>query len=169
MPMSEYMRTIRAKVGHTLLIVPSVTVLNYDDAGRVMLVRHSEGNVWVAPGGMVEPDETPADAAVREMREETGLDVGLSRIAGVYGGPEFRIRYNNGDEMAFVMTVFESRTTGGAPRPDGDETLEVGYFTSEEAASLDVGRWMPVVLADAFEQGGEARFTNPADAGQEKE
>src|SRR5262245_21041746 len=107
--MSDYMRRLRAKIGTDLLQLPSVTVLARDAQGRVLLVRHSETGRWVIPGGAVEPHEVPADTAIREMWEETGLRVELTRVLGVYGGPEFHVTYGNGDEVSFVVTVFEGR------------------------------------------------------------
>ena len=86
MPMSDHMRALRAMVGPTVLEVPTVSVLVFDAQQRVLLVRHAEGNDWTTPGGMIEPYETPSDAAVRETWEETGLHVALTRIIGVFGG-----------------------------------------------------------------------------------
>lgn len=67
MPISEYLRGLREKVGRDLLLVPSVTGLVFDGEGRVLLIRHSNGGVWLAPGGAVDPGEAPQDAIVREM------------------------------------------------------------------------------------------------------
>src|SRR5690349_24934449 len=102
MPMSEYMRALRAKVGGQLLQIPSVTILTFDGAGRVLLVKHGDVHLWTTPGGAVDPLETPADAAIREMWEETGLDVELLRVLGVYGGVEFQTTYANGDVVSFT-------------------------------------------------------------------
>jgi 8-oxo-dGTP pyrophosphatase MutT (NUDIX family) len=59
------------------------------------------------PFGWIEPNEKPADAAVREMWEETALLVKLTRILGVYGAPEFLVTYGNEDRVTYIMTVFE--------------------------------------------------------------
>ena len=67
MPMSEYMRGLREKVGTTVIEIPTVSVLIFDERKRALLVRHAEGNDWTTPGGMIEPYETPADAAVRSF------------------------------------------------------------------------------------------------------
>ena len=158
MPMSEYMRRLRSLVGTTLLELPTVTVVHFDDAGRILLVRHSEGNVWTTPGGAVEPGESPANAAVREMWEETGLWVELTRVIGVYGGPEFQTTYSNGDAISFLMTVFEARLLAGDPRPDEEETLEVGYFSRQELDGLQLAHWLPRVLPDLFGDRGLAHF-----------
>src|SRR5215468_6986970 len=109
MPMSEYIRKLRERIGTTVLEVPTAGVLTFDDRGRVLLVRHVEGNDWTSPGGMIEPYETPSDAAVRETWEETGLLVELTRIVGVFGGPMCTAVYSNGDRVSFVSTVFLAR------------------------------------------------------------
>ena len=154
MPMSAYVRRLRDAVGPMLLEAPSVSVLIRDAEGRTLLARHSEGNVWVTPGGAVEPLETPADAAVRETWEETGLDVELVRVIGVYGGPEFVVTYANGDRTSYLMVLFEARAEPGDERPDGDEILELRWFNDAELAALPLSEWMREVLAGA--NGGPA-------------
>lgn len=151
MPMSEYMQQLRAKVGTDLLLVPSVSVALRDEGGRVLVARHGAGDIWAFPGGAVEPGETPADAAMRETWEETGLVVTLGRIAGVYGGPEVVVRYENGDETAYLITLFEGRRVGGVERPDGDEVRELRWVGRDEAAGLHTSAWMPEMLRDVFE------------------
>ena len=157
MPISEYLRAVRARVGHALLLVPSVTGLVLDDAGRVLLVRHSNGGVWVAPGGAVDPDERPADAVVREVREETGLRVEPTALRGVFGGPEFRVRYANGDETAYVMAVYECRRLDCELQADGVETLDVRWVEPEELEGLALPSWVRVVLSETLraEIGGQ--------------
>lgn len=157
MPISDYLRQLRSKVGHDLLLVPTVTIVTFDEQQRVLLVRHAEGP-WVLPGGSMDPGETPADAAVREMWEESGLLVEPVRILGVYGGSEYRITYKNGDELAFVMTVFECRRKDGIMQPDGTETLAVAYFSREELAHLPLPDWAHLVLADVYKRQAEAHY-----------
>ncbi len=147
---SDYVHRLRRKVGHDLLLLPSVTILAFDESKRVLLLRHANRDLWVAPGGMIEPDETPEHAARREMQEETGCVVDLIRILGVYGGPEFRVRYENGDEVAYVMTVFQATIREGTPRPNGTESLEVRFLAAAEIENLQSAAWLPIVLRDCF-------------------
>jgi 8-oxo-dGTP pyrophosphatase MutT (NUDIX family) len=134
--MSDYVRALRAKVGNDLLFMPSVASVIRDDEGRILLVRHVEGR-WLLPGGGVEPGERPAEAARRECAEEAGITVEPLRIFGVYGGPEYRLTYANGDDAAWVITVFESRIVEGRPRPSDDETTDVGWFTPAQVEQLE--------------------------------
>lgn len=150
MPISPYLRSLREKVGRDLLLVPSVTVIARDPSGRVLLARHADADQWVAPGGSVEPGERPADAARREMREETGLDVELLALIGVYGGPEFEVRYANGDRVAYVMAVYEARVVAGTPRPDRDEIRALRWVGPGDWAALDVPAWMRSIMPDVF-------------------
>ncbi|MDA4114336.1 MAG: NUDIX domain-containing protein [Thaumarchaeota archaeon] len=152
MPISDYLRRIRSKVGHDLLVMPSVTIIVRDDKGRILLTKNADVSKWIPPGGGVDPDESPTDAAVREMREETGLLVEPTRIIGVYGGQEFRIMYPNGDAVSYVMTVFECKVISGDMTPDLEESLDIRYFSKSEVDSLQTSPWARIVLRDAFNQ-----------------
>ena len=159
--MSPYIRDLRSKIGTTVLEIPTVGVIAFDDRQRVLLVRHVEGNEWTAPGGMVEPYEVPADAAVREMWEETGLYVKLTHIIGVFGGEVCSATYANGDKVAWVSIIFGAQRISGSPKPDGEETLEVRYF---DRAELDKIRCKPQLrryLAAAYAPGREPHFQQP--------
>ena len=161
MPMSDYIRRLRGMIGTTVLEVPTVSVLTYDADNRVLLVRHAEGDEWSTPGGMIEPYELPADAAVREAWEETGLHVELTRLIGVFGGPLCTSTYANGDRLSWVSTVFEGRRTGGVPRPDGVETLDVRYFAATEVGGLHCKPHVPMVLEAGWSKRDGAYFQPP--------
>jgi len=143
--MSDYVKGLREKVGTDLLFWPSVACLSHDEEGRLLLVRHVEGR-WMFPAGAVDPGESPADAARREAWEEAGVLVEPLRILGVFGGPEFRITYSNGDEAAWVTTVFEARILSGTPAPSDDETAEVRWFDPADAFGLELAPSMQSML-----------------------
>lgn len=158
MPMSDYVRSVRAKIGNALLEVPTVSVLMFDQHGRVLLVRHVEGDLWTTPGGMIEPYETPADAAVREMWEETGLYVELTNVIGVFGGQLCSETYANGDRIAWVSTVFGAKAIRGELKPDGDETLEARYVGRGEYCQLRRKPHVDLFLDAGFAQCPTAQF-----------
>lgn len=154
MPMSEYLRNLRSKVGHDLTLMPSVMMIVSDDRGRILLVRNADFDSWTPPGGSIEPNESPKDAAVREMREETGLLVEPVRIIGVYGGPEYRFVYPNGDIVSYVATVFECKVVSGEMAPDHEESLDVRYFAEAELDSIHILPAGRIILRDAFNEIG---------------
>jgi ADP-ribose pyrophosphatase YjhB (NUDIX family) len=153
MPISPYIRQLRGYVGTARLLLPSVSVHVFDDRHRLLLVRQVEGNVWSTPGGVIEPDERPADAAVREAWEETGLHVRPDRLLGVYGGPDCVVRYPNGDETQYVIIAFGCSIVGGRPTPDREETSDVRFWSEEEALTLPLASWLSARLRVVYGMG----------------
>jgi ADP-ribose pyrophosphatase YjhB (NUDIX family) len=91
---AAHIARLRAVIGHELLLLPAVSVLPVDDAGRVLLVRHTgHDDGWGILGGAVEPGESPAAAAVREAREEISAEIQLVRLLDVLGGPDYEVTY----------------------------------------------------------------------------
>lgn len=161
MPIPEHIRLLRERIGNALLEVPTVAVYAFDERGRVLLVRDAESRQWTSPGGIIEPQETPADAAVREVWEEAGVLVELTHVIGVFGGPGFEATYANGDRIAWIATVFGARPVGGAACPDGVETIEAGWFDRAQTATLDCRPHLRTTLAAAYAWTGRALFEPP--------
>lgn len=161
MAISPYLRRLRERVGRELVQLPSVAVMTFDEAGRLLLVRSRDTGDWQTVGGAIDPDEAPADAAVREAFEETGLEVDLLRVIGVYGGPLFRLTYPNGDVCSYTASVFEARAAGGSARHDGEETTETGWFPQAEAAGLAMAPHTRLLVAEVFRRDPAARFDAP--------
>ncbi|MFI5316258.1 MAG: NUDIX domain-containing protein [Myxococcota bacterium] len=161
MPMSTYVRRLRERVGHELLLLPAVTGLVFDASGAVLLVKQADTGEWAAPGGAIEPDEEPHDAVVREVFEETGLRVEPIALRGVFGGPDLRVRYPNGDETAYVTAIFECAVRGGALRADRDEVLEARFVAAREVARLALAPWARRLLPELLRERGRTRLAPP--------
>lgn len=134
MSISDYLRELRHHVGHAPLMVPAITVLIFDDRDRVLLHRAVDDGKWHSIGGSIDPLEEPADAAVRETREETGLLVEPVRVVGVYADPP--MNYANGDVTFYTSIAFECRVVGGQLQVGDDESLELGFFAADELPEL---------------------------------
>jgi 8-oxo-dGTP pyrophosphatase MutT (NUDIX family) len=161
MPLTGYLKQLREKVGHDLLILPSAAVAIHDDQGRVLMGLHADRRIWVLPGGLIEPSETPSDGAVRETWEETGLSVELTSVLGVYGGKELLVDYVNGDRASYVATIFRGRVIGGELRADGEEILDLRYFSKEEIQTVPHSRWINVAMDTLYSLDGPAHFQKP--------
>ena len=132
----DYIAWLRERVGTELIVMPSVSAVVRDDAGRLLLQLHAETDEWGLPGGSVEPEEQPADAIVREVREETGLEIAVERLLGVYGGPDSTVVYRNGDRTSYVRTSYLARVVGGELVPDEHESLELRWVELAEWRTL---------------------------------
>lgn len=146
MAISPYVAELRKRIGAYRLLLPSVTAIVYGPLGEILLVRQREGNVWSTPGGSVELDESPIDAVVRETWEETGLLVQPTALIGVFGGPGFVVRYANGDETQYVMSVFECSVKSGEVANMTDETTACSFVSETEFRTLEVAPWTREVL-----------------------
>jgi len=151
--MSDFYRQVRERMGSSLLLIPAVAALVRDREGRFLVHQRPDGS-WSLPAGAVEPGETPAQAIAREVREETGLVVRAERIAGVVGGLPCRVRHQNGDEIEFVVTVFDCAAVGGELRQTGEETVAVTYVSASELSSRLAFHYPPSIFART----GEAAF-----------
>lgn len=158
MPTPEFIVSLRAKIGNDLLLVPTVAVMARDGDGRILLVQDRETGVWGFPGGIVEPDELPADAAVRETWEESRVFVELTGITGVLGGNRCSSTYPNGDRIAWVVTVFGARVISGNPVGDGTETVDAGFFGADEIATLPLRNSARIFLGEVSTTGTRAYF-----------
>jgi ADP-ribose pyrophosphatase YjhB (NUDIX family) len=152
MPISEYLRDLRSVVGPRLLLMPGVSALVRDAEGRILLMRRADDGRWGLPAGAVDPGESPAAAVEREVREETGLIVRPTRVAGVFGGTRFRHRYGNGDEVEYTVVVFDCEITGGELAPRDGEALELRYFAPEDVPALPLP--YPRALFERARSGG---------------
>ena len=127
----------------------------FNDEGKFLLTRRADNGQWCLPGGAVESGETVAEACIREVWEETGLNVRVKRLVGVYSHPDQLIIYKDGNKAFIVAIHFEVQVTGGELGLS-NETTDFGYFTVEEMEELEMlGRHKERVL-DTLKQQVEA-------------
>jgi 8-oxo-dGTP pyrophosphatase MutT (NUDIX family) len=147
MGIAPHIARLRAFVGHEQLLLPCATVLPVDEAGRVLLAwaaGHTDG--WGTVGGAVDPGESPAAAAIREAREEIGVEVRLVRLVDVLGGPDYEVTYPNGDRAAYVTAVYEASIVEGVPAPADGELSDVAWFSRDELRTAPLSRLARALL-----------------------
>ncbi len=124
----DYVHELRALVGHRPLILVAAGALIFDRAGRILLHRRTDGGQWAIPGGAMNLGESLEETARREVREETGLELGALALVDVFSGAEFFHEYPNGDQAYFVMAIYETHDWRGTPVAERDEVLELAFF-----------------------------------------
>ncbi len=137
MALSPYIAEIRELIGTRQLLVPTVTLLIDDGDGRYLLGRRSGIGDWITIGGMIEPEDTPAEAARREASEEIGCDLVLGPIIHAYGGPKYQLTYPNGHRISCVGVVYSARLAG-EPQADEDELDRIEWFTTEQMRGIPI-------------------------------
>ena len=134
MKSKDYIKWIRSKVGHEKIILVFSGGCVFDKDGKVLLQRRGDSNKWGFPGGAIEIGETPEMAVVREFKEETGLDVKVSGLIGIY--TDCNMEYPNGDKAHSICIVYAVEMIGGQLKCDNLETVELKYFDLDEMPEL---------------------------------
>ena len=134
MAISEYVAGLRQHVGNGLLMLPSACAVVLDENGRILLGRRADNGKWALPAGAIAPGEQPADAAVREVYEETGVRIVVERLAGVMLRD---VTYPHGDICQYLNVWFRCKAVGGHAAVNDDESLAVSWFNPEELPDLD--------------------------------
>ncbi|MFF0138563.1 NUDIX domain-containing protein [Streptomyces sp. NPDC005227] len=116
-------------------LVPAASVIVTDGKGSILLQRRTDNGMWALPGGAMEFGESLPDCAIRETREETGLDVELLGIVGTYSNPGHVFAYDDGEVRQEFSICFLARPAGGQLAVS-DESTEVQWFGQSEVDAL---------------------------------
>jgi 8-oxo-dGTP pyrophosphatase MutT (NUDIX family) len=104
---------------------------------KILLTQRSDNGRWCLPGGAMEPGETAAEACIREVWEETGLQVEVVKLIGVYTSPHRVTAYVDGNRFQFVSFSFEAVVVAGTLGLS-EETTAYDYFSLAEMTHIDV-------------------------------
>ena len=131
-------------------IRPGVAVIIMDEKGRVLLQKRADVGLWGIPSGHVEPGETVSEAAIREIKEETSLDIRIKKLIGVYSEPDSQIfTYPSGKTVHFITTYFLAEIIGGELRCNSPESIEIQFF-EPNTLPKDLLKMHPCWLRDAL-------------------
>ncbi|SFG09434.1 ADP-ribose pyrophosphatase YjhB, NUDIX family [Desulfotomaculum arcticum] len=137
-------------------IRPGVAMIVLDKENRVLLQKRSDVGLWGIPSGHVEPGETVAEAAIREVKEEANLDIRIIKLIGVYSEPESQVfKYPNGRNVHFITICFLAEIISGELRCNSSESLDIQFF-EQNALPADILKMHPRWLKDALANKKEA-------------
>jgi 8-oxo-dGTP pyrophosphatase MutT (NUDIX family) len=129
-------------------LVPSVNVVVVNDAGEILMIRRSDNDNWAVPGGAIDLGESVAQAAVRETREESGIDCEITGVVGIYSDPRHVILYtSNGEVRQEFSIVLTARPVGGQPTPSS-ESSEVRWVPVSAVREYTMDRSMRIRIDD---------------------
>jgi ADP-ribose pyrophosphatase YjhB (NUDIX family) len=132
-------------------IVPSVNVAVTNEAGDLLLIRRSDNDNWAMPGGAVDLGESLAQAAVRETREESGVECEVTGLSGIYTDPGHVILYtSDGEVRQEFSVVLTARATGGQ-LATSEETSQVRWVPLGEVAGYQMDRSMRLRVGHVLE------------------
>ena len=154
MPMPPFLAELRERIGHAPVLLPGVSAVVRDDAGRILCLLRSDDQQWSLPSGICEPGEEPAQTIARELHEEAGIVVRPERVLGVYGGTH--VEYPNGDIADYVSIMFECRWLAGTPEPRDGEAIDVRFFPPDALPPIRLLERLDLDLSD--HRGPEAIF-----------
>ncbi|WP_327395422.1 NUDIX domain-containing protein [Streptomyces phaeochromogenes] len=131
----DYFRDPNAPLANS--VVPSVTAVILDDVGRLLLIHKTDNDLWALPGGGHDIGEHIGGTVVREVSEETGIDVEVDSIVGLYTDPEHVLAYDDGEVRQQFSICFRAHPIGGSLRTSS-ESKEVRWVDPSDLDRLDI-------------------------------
>ncbi|MFH9953288.1 NUDIX domain-containing protein [Streptomyces roseolus] len=131
----DYFRDPRAPKANS--VVPSVTAVVRDDEGRLLLIHKTDNDLWALPGGGHDIGERIGDTAVREVEEETGIQVEVEGVIGLYTDPEHVLAYDDGEVRQQFSICFRAKPIGGSLRTSS-ESKEVRWVDPADLGDLNI-------------------------------
>ncbi|MGW2366333.1 NUDIX hydrolase [Streptomyces sp. NPDC001667] len=133
-------------------VVPSASVVVVDDSGRLLVIHKTDNNLWALPGGGHDIGESITDTAIREVREETGIEIEVEEITGVYTNPQHVMAYDDGEVRQQFTVCFRAHPTGGALR-NSEESKEVRWVSPTDLPKLDIHPSMRLRIEHGLDKG----------------
>jgi len=131
-------------------VAPAAVGCLTDDHGRLLLEHRVDNDLWALPGGTHDFGESIVGTVIREVREETGLDVEVTGLVGIYTDPKARIAYSDGEVRQQFTLSFRCRVLGGTLQQDS-ESHELRWVARDELDRLQIHPSMRLRIDHFFE------------------
>ncbi|MET9228578.1 NUDIX domain-containing protein [Lentzea sp. NPDC003310] len=137
---------------------PAVSAFVQDSTGRLLMIRRTDNDMYAIPGGQQDVGETLSQAVVREVKEETGVDVEVNGLIGLYSNPNHVIAYDDGEIRQEFSICFRARPVGGM-LSTSSETKEVLWLEPQQINDLNVHPSIRLRLQHGFADSPAPFFT----------
>lgn len=135
MPKTDYYADPSAPKANSLVVAVAAVVRNND--GEVLLIERTDNGLWALPGGAQEIGESVKDAVRREVREETGVEIEVTGLSGIYSDPAHVIAYDDGEVRQEFSLCFATRAISGSLRPSS-ESRQARWVAPDEIDRLNI-------------------------------
>jgi ADP-ribose pyrophosphatase YjhB (NUDIX family) len=152
----DYLNDPNAPMANSIAVAVSAFI--QDDEGRILMIRRSDNDLYSIPGGQVEPGETLTQAAVREVKEETGIDIEVTGLIGLYSNPNHVIAYSDGEVRQEFSICFRSATKGGTLQ-SSDESKEVLWINTKNIEQYSIHPSTLIRIKHALQSRTEIFYT----------
>jgi ADP-ribose pyrophosphatase YjhB (NUDIX family) len=152
----DYFHDPDAPKANSLRPAVSAFVQNYK--GEILMIRRTDNDRYAIPGGQQEVGETLGEAAVREVKEETGFDIEITGLIGLYSNPNHVIAYDDGEVRQEFSICFRGNLLGGTSRTS-NESKEVIWVNQESVDDLNIHPSIRLRINHALEPNREVFFT----------
>ena len=127
-------------------VVPSASAVVTNALGQILLIKRRDNTLWALPGGGHEAGETIEQTAIREVKEETGLDVQVSSLSGVYTDPAHIVAFSDGEVRQQFSLCFVAEVIGGELAID-EESTDIAWTDTDDLASVEMHPSMQLRIA----------------------
>lgn len=139
-------------------IAVAVSAFIQDDEGRILMIRRTDNDLYSIPGGQLELGETLTETAVREVREETGIECEVTGLIGIYSNPNHVIAYDDGEVRQEFSICFRAKAITGELRTS-NESKEVLWVPTKRIDTLNIHDSVRLRLNHALDETLATYFT----------
>ncbi|CAM4068175.1 NUDIX hydrolase [Kibdelosporangium persicum] len=136
----------------------AVSAFVLDEANHLLMIRRTDNDLYAIPGGGIEPGETVTAATVREVQEETGIDIEVTGLIGIYSNPQHVIEYDDGEVRQEFSICFRARPVGGELRTSS-ESKEAAWIDQPKLAELTIHPSIRLRIQHGFDNRPEPYYT----------
>lgn len=152
MSRTDYFRDPTAPKANSIVVAVTVFVLN--DQEQALLIERSDNGLWSLPGGGQEVGENIERTAVRETLEETGIQVQVTGLVGIYSDPNHVVAYDDGEVRQQFSICLRGRYVSGQPTPS-DESGRVQWLSRDALDNLKIHPSMRLRIDHGYHRAGD--------------